>query len=264
MTSSPSPCPMASNSSRPALRRGSLAQRRSRFPRNSRSWSATRSLNSASPLWWSVALQANTPPRRALPEGFQPDAAPLRCAPARTHGGFAEGHDIRRLHRPAETHRLQKSRRLRSRHADAGDPATRRDAYPRTALSQRPLHVGDRRALQGMHGRRHHALRRGRNTPHHRATEGRHRLHGADHDAPRLGAAGRHPHSLRPVEPARALASRRALPGMAQGALHRLARRRRDLGALRRHRRSGLDDHPGHGVAHAIAARSANQSTPAR
>ena len=49
---------------------------------------------------------------------------------------------------------------------------------------------------------------------------------------------------LRPVVPARALASGGPLPRLAEGGLHRLAGRRGDLGAVRRHRRPGLHHHP--------------------
>ena len=65
--------------------------------------------------------------------------------------------------------------------------------------------------------------------------------------------------ALRPVDPARRVAPRRAVPGVAEAGVDRLARPGADLRALRRHRGADGDGHHGRRSGSPIAARSASR-----
>ena len=174
------------------------------------------------------------------PGRLRPRSPALRRSAPRPHLADLEGADVGRLDRATEADRLGEpgAGRHRRRGGPAGGPrGLPRGARP--ALPQRPVHLLDDRAgaRQPRRGpaqvrRRGHAARRSHD---HRAD-----VHpaGADDDAADLPPARRRA-ARYDLSASSGVAHGGPVPAVAQGGMDRLAGRRADLRAVRRHRGPG-------------------------
>ena len=165
-------------------------------------------------------------------------------------GALLESHDQRRLDRAAEGDPRSSAGGDRHRGATAArHPVRRLAAQSRPALSQRAVHRVAYRAVRRRPRHRPGQVRRRGDAAADRAQPRAMGQFRADHDAPDLGAAGRGAQRLRPVQPADRLPHGGADAALAEGKMDRLARPRAHLGALWRHRASGLQRHLRHRMA---------------
>ena len=137
-TSSPSRCRTASPSSKRASPPGNSAPRRNRFRRSCRSSNSIRSSK------WATRSSSSVRPggasrRNDATGGLRSGRDVVVATAARTHGDLVEGDDVGRQHRPAEADRDEATRNARSRRSvpELSDARQRADSRARCITTAR-------------------------------------------------------------------------------------------------------------------------------